>query len=51
MRDRIITTGIGIFLAPGSVGGLEQGTMNLGQAALMILIGIVLIWIGMRERR
>lgn len=51
MRDSIITTGIGIFLALGSVGGLEQGTMNLGQAALMILIGVALIWIGIRERR
>ena len=51
MRDSLITTGIGIFLALGSVGGLEQGTMNLGQAALMILIGVALIWIGIRERR
>lgn len=51
MRDSIITTGIGIFLALGSVGGLEQGSMTLGQAALMILIGVVLIWIGIRERR
>lgn len=51
MRDKIITTGIGIFLALGSVGGLEQGTMNLGQAVLMILIGIVLIWIGTKEGR
>lgn len=51
MRDSIITTGIGIFLALGSVGGLEQETMNLGQAGIMILIGVALIWIGIRERR
>lgn len=51
MKDRIITTCIGIFLALGSVGGLDQGTMNLGQAGVMILIGIVLIWIGIREGR
>lgn len=51
MRDSIITTGIGIFLALGSVGGLEQGTMNLGQAGVMILIGVALIWIATKEGR
>lgn len=51
MRDKIITTCIGVFLSVGSIGALEQETMNLGQAALMILIGVALIWIGIRERR
>ena len=51
MKDRIITAGIGGFLALGSIGGLEQGTMSMGQAAMMVLIGIVLIWIGAKERR
>lgn len=51
MRDRIVTAGIGVFLTFGSVGGMEQGTMSLGQTVLMALIGIVLIWIGIRERR
>ena len=31
MRNKIITAGSGLFLAFGSVGGFEQGTMNLGQ--------------------
>lgn len=48
MRDRIITTGIGVFMAFGSVGAIERGTMNFGQAAVTALIGVTLIWIGAR---
>lgn len=51
MRDKIITTCIGVFLSVGSIGALEQETMNLGQAALMILIGVALIWIAIKEGR
>lgn len=51
MRDRIVTAGIGVFLTLGSVGGMEQGTMSLGQTGLMALIGIALIWIATKEGR
>lgn len=45
-KDRIITIAIGLFMAFGSIGGLEQGTMNFGQAVVMVLIGAVLICLG-----
>ncbi len=48
MRDRIIITGIGVFMTFGSVGAIERETMDFGQAVVMALIGVTLIWIGAR---
>lgn len=50
MRDRIVTVGIGVFMALGSVGGLEQGSMTFGQAILIASIGVFLIYLGFKER-
>lgn len=46
MRNKIITAGSGLFLAFGSVGGFEQGTMNLGQAVVLGIIGCMLMFVG-----
>lgn len=46
MRNKIITAGSGLFLAFGSVGGLEQGTMNLGQTVVLGIIGCMLMFVG-----
>lgn len=50
MRDRIVTVGIGVFMALGSVGGLERGTIDFGQAIAAALIGVFLIYLGFKER-
>lgn len=46
MRNKIITAGSGLFLAFGSVGGFEQGTMNLGQTVVLGIIGCMLMFVG-----
>ena len=46
MRNKIITAGSGLFLAFGSVGGFEQGTMNLEQTVVLGIIGCMLMFIG-----
>lgn len=46
MRNKIITVGSGLFLAFGSVGGFEQGTMDLGQTVVLGIIGCMLMFVG-----
>lgn len=49
MRDRIITVGIGVFMALGSVGGLERGTIDFGQACVTGLMGAALVVLSVRK--
>lgn len=49
MKERAIVAGISMFMMLGTVGGLEQGSMALGQACVMGGIGTLLMVLSMRR--